>query len=83
MGKDTRRTPLQIVVDAEADALQQAQLAGFYIDKLREQIQLIVNACSDEAVQLLTVGQKLTKSNIEQRNAAAKSEEKKNDRLFE
>ncbi len=80
VSRENRRSPLQIVADAE-DALQQAHLAGTYIDKLRDQIQELVNACSDEAIDVLTLRQKLTKSNIEQRKAA-KQGEKENDGLF-
>jgi hypothetical protein len=75
MGKDTiRRSPLQIVVDAEDD-LTQAHLAGKYITKLREDIQEIVNACSDDAIKIMTIRGLLTKGNIEQRSAAQHTEE--------
>ncbi len=70
MSKDTsRRSPLQIVIEAE-DALTQAHLAGKYITKLREEIQELVNACSDETIEVLTGRRMLTKQNIELRNDA-------------
>lgn len=87
MPKDTtRRSPLQIVVDAE-DPLSQAQLAGKYITKLRDDIQELVNSCDDEAVELLTSRRMLTKQNIELRAKAkledeSESKETKDDDLF-
>jgi len=71
MSRENRRSPLRIVLDAE-DALTQAHLAGNYIRKLRETIQEIVNACSDEAIEVLTGRKMLTRQNVEDRNRAAK-----------
>ena len=82
MSREQRRSPLQIVADAGDDSLKQAHLAGTYIDKLRDQIQELVNACTDDAIAVLTMRQKLTKANIEQRNAAKRSKEKDNDGIF-
>ncbi len=78
-----RRSSLQIVIDAE-EPLSQAQLAGKYITALREDIQEIVNACSDETIGILTARRMLTKSNIEAREAHIKAQveaRKKNEGL--
>lgn len=87
MSKDaSRRSPLQIVIDAE-DALSQAHLAGKYITKLREDIQELVNACSDEAIEVMVVRKLLTKQNLELRNDAKDAkqaeEDTDDDRIFE
>lgn len=87
MSKDaSRRSPLQIVIDAE-DALSQAHLAGRYITKLRDDIQEIVNACSDDTVEILTGRKMLTKQNLELRNDAKDAkqaeEDTDDDRIFE
>jgi hypothetical protein len=86
MSKDTRRSPLQIVIDAE-DALTQAHLAGKYITKLREEIQELVNACDDETIEVLTGRRMLTKQNIELRAEAkrankSETKETKDDDIF-
>lgn len=94
MSKDaSRRSPLQIVIDAgpppngSADALTQAHLAGKYITKLREDIQELVNACSDEAIEVMVVRKLLTKQNLELRNDAKDAkqaeEDTDDDRIFE